>query len=303
MNSRHARARLGLLAVTVLWGATFSLNQVALRSIGAVTLTFLRFTLAALFLVAVFGRRREFWRDLRRGEILGGVATGALLFGAYLTQTEGQRYVSASLAGFLTGLSVVLVPLLVLALHRRPSRLQFGAAMLALIGLYLLAGPGGSGHLLGIILVLACAFFFAVELVVAEYLSVQVAVAGLTLVQMSTVALLAGIVALTPGGGGLLPLHASDEAWFTVIINGVGASALGFLAQTWSLRWLDSIEISILYSLEPVFAALVALVALHQRLSILGWVGGLVVVAAMLLVSTGSPRDNTSHSGPQESSP
>ncbi|MCL5973135.1 MAG: DMT family transporter, partial [Actinobacteria bacterium] len=87
------------------------------------------------------------------------------------------------------------------------------------------------------------------------------------------------------------------------IINGVGASALGFLAQTWSLRWLDSIEISILYSLEPVFAALVALVALHQRLSILGWVGGLVVVAAMLLVSIGSPRDNTSHSGPQESSP
>ncbi len=307
MNSRHRRARTSLLAITALWGATFSLNEVALHSITAPTLTFLRFALASVFLLVIFGRHRSFWRDLAQREVGAGVATGALLFGGYLTQTEGQRFISASLSGFLTGLSVILVPILLLLFHRRPSKLQIWAAILALAGLYLLAAPTGAGHLLGVALMLACAMFFAIQLVVVEFVINHVQVARFTLIQMVTVAVLAGLVTLVPGQGGLWPAHASGEAWLTVIINGIGASAVGFLAQTWSLRWLDSIEISIIYSMEPVFAALVALVALHQHQQLSGWIGGAIIVGAMLLISVGSrgdeqPGAQPGTQGPQESS-
>ncbi|WP_298207963.1 DMT family transporter [Ferrimicrobium sp.] len=294
LKSRHRMARLVLVSVTALWGITFSLNQVALHSMGAATLTFLRFSVASLFLVVGFGLRRSFWANLSLGELLGGLVTGALLFGGYLTQTEGQRYISASLAGFLTGLSVVLVPLLFLFLRRRPTNLQLGATVIAAVGLFLLANPEGHGRLLGVVLVLACALFFAVQLVVVEhYSSTMVAVVRFTLLQMVTVAILAAVVAVAPRGGGLFPAHASREAWATVIINGIGASALGFMAQTWSLRWLNSIEISVIYSLEPVFAAIVALVALHQVEGLQVWVGGIIIVVAMLLVSIASPNGDT----------
>jgi drug/metabolite transporter (DMT)-like permease len=303
MDYRHRNARIALLAVTAVWGVTFSLNQVALHSIGAVTLTFLRFLVASVFLLLIFGLRRSFWHDLRRRELIGGLVTGTLLFGAYLGQTEGQRYVSASLAGFLTGLSVVLVPIIFLTLGKRPRNLQLAATIIALFGLYLLANPQGHGHLLGVTLVVACAFLFALQLVVVEhYSNSTIAIIRFTLLQMATVTLLAAVIALRPGASGLIPLHASSEAWATVAINGIGASALGFLAQTWSLRWLNSIEISVLYSLEPVFAAIIAILALHQGESMRVWIGGIIVVGAMVLVSIATPIGRSGQMDPQESS-
>ncbi len=300
---RHRSARIALLGVTAIWGVTFSLNQVALHSIGAVTLTFLRFLVASVFLLVVFGLRRSFWRNFGRVELTGGLMTGALLFGAYLTQTEGQRYISASLAGFLTGLSVVLVPIFFLTLGRRPTNLQLAATIIALIGLYLLAGPQDHGRLLGVALVVACALLFALQLVVVEhYSNTMVAIIRFTLIQMATVTVLAGAVALRPDGSGLIPLHASNEAWATVLINGIGASALGFLAQTWSLRWLSSIEVSVIYTLEPVFAAVIAFLALHQSESIRIWIGGMVVVASMVLISIATPNEKPGLWDPQESS-
>jgi drug/metabolite transporter (DMT)-like permease len=207
------------------------------------------------------------------------------------------------LAGFLTGLSVVLVPIIFLALGRRPAKLQLAATIIAIIGLYLLAGPQAHGRLLGVALVVACAILFALQLVVVEhYSNTMVAIIRFTILQMATVTLLAGVVALRPDGSGLIPLHASSEAWATVVINGIGASALGFLAQTWSLRWLSSIEVSVLYSLEPVFAAVIAFVALHQNESIRVWIGGMVVVAAMVLVSIAMPNGKPGLFDPQESS-
>lgn len=247
--------------------------------------------------------RRSFWQGLHRAELVGGLVTGTLLFGGYLAQTEGQRYVSASLAGFLTGLSVVLVPVIFLALGRRPSNLQLVATVVAIFGLYLLANPQGNGHLLGVVLVLACAVLFAVQLVVVEhYSNSAVAVVRFTLLQMLTVTMLSAAIALRPGASGLIPLHASGEAWATVFIDGIGASALGFLAQTWSLRWLNSIEISIIYSLEPVFAALIAFLALGQNEGLRVWIGGVVVVGAMILASLATPKQSPGAMDPQESS-
>jgi len=287
-SGHRSVARVTLVAVTAVWGATFPLNAVALRTVSAPTLTLARFVLATAVIAAIAGaRRRRLWPSPR--ELWVGAIAGGLLFVGYLTQIEGQRFVAPALAGFLTGLSVVLVPVLLVLLGRRPSPSQLAGTAVALVGLVLLTGPGGSGSLLGEGLVLACALSFALQLVVLERIGGGIDPLRLTFWQMAMVAG-ASAVACWLLGAPIVPLHASTEAWVTIALDGVLASALAFFAQTWALRHLESIEVAIIYVLEPVFAAVAAVIGLGDHEGALVWVGGVAVVGAMVLVSLGGER-------------
>jgi len=278
-------ARVTLVGVTAIWGATFPLNAVALHTVSAPTLTLARFVLATVVIALIARLRgRRLWPSAH--ELWVGATTGGLLFAGYLTQIEGQRFVAPALAGFLTGLSVVLVPVLLVLLGRRPSRWQMAGTGVALVGLVLLTSPGGGGSLLGEGLVLVCALSFALQLVVLERIGGGLDPLRLTFWQMAVVAA-CSVVACVVLGAPLAPLHASSEAWTTVALDGILASALAFFAQTWALSHLESIEVAIIYVLEPVFAAVAAVIGLGDHQGIIVWFGGLAVVAAMALVSLG----------------
>ncbi len=277
-------ARGAITSATALWGATFTLNKLALASMPAPTLTLWRFVVATAVIAIGWGYRRAFWRGITRRELGVGLLTGAMLFGGYILQTEGQYYISPSVSGFVTGLSVVLVPIFLLAFGVRLRAAHAAGAIAAGVGLYLLANPSGKVSILGTGLTLISAALFGLQIVVIEQLWKGGSPLRLVFFQMAWVAVLSA-VACPLLGAPALAAGAKPIAWLTVAVDGVGASALAFLAQAWALTKLSSLEISVIYSLEPVFAVAVAGLVLGVTLGMLDWLGGLTIVAAMGLVA------------------
>lgn len=277
----RGRATWAVVGVTAIWGVTFPLNERALGSLGPVELTFGRFSVAALVLwVLALARGHR----IDRRSVVAGVTSGLALFGGYLTQIEGQRFVSPTIAGFLTGLSVVVVPIFVMALGRRPSGRQLFGIVLAALALVVLSAPRGHASLVGIGLELACAGFFGAQIVVLEELGSPGDAMVTAALQMTTIAA-ATVVAAPLVGAGLVPTHVTPIAVTAVVYDGVLASALAFVVQAWALAHADSVEISVIYAAEPLFAALASLAFGYASLGLAVVVGGLLALAAMVLAS------------------
>jgi len=282
------RARLALVVVTALWGATFTLTDLALRTASPAFLLAFRFSSAALVLwvlVALQVKRVA----VTRQEIVWGVSAGALLYVGYLTQADAQRLIDPSLTAFLTGLSVLLVPVILRIIGRPLTRVEVVGVIACIIGLAALTDPGGDVSLGGVAFAVACAIAFAAQMVVLERGPRELSPLGLVTVEMSVCAV-AGIATL-PFGPSHVPLSSQPAIfWIAVAVNGIGASALAFWVQARALASLSSVEISVIYSLEPVFAAIVALSILGAHLALIAWVGGFVVVGASVYMGVaGTP--------------
>lgn len=275
------RAAWAVVGVTAVWGVTFPLNERALGSVGPVPLTFGRFGVAAVVLwVLALARGHR----VDRRSLLAGVVSGLALFGGYLTQIEGQRFVSPTIAGFLTGLSVVIVPILVMVVGRRPSVRQLVGILLAALALVVLSAPRGHASLVGIGLELACAAFFGGQIVLLEELGSPGDAIVTAALQMSTIAL-ATVVAAPLLGAQLVPAHLTPIGVSAIIYDGVLASALAFLVQAWALAHADSVQISVIYAAEPVFAALASLAFGYESLGVPVVLGGTLTLGAMVLAS------------------
>jgi len=280
------------------------------------TLTFLclRFILATGVLALVFYRPLgAHWRRLARPGLVTGVCLGL----AYLAQTAGLQYTQASRAGFITGLSVVIVPVLSARLvgERPPGRAWAGVA-LALAGLALLflapaaapdigaapalgASPAGAATLLGDALVLACAVGFAIHItLLGKYSAREVRSAGeagvLATLQIGVAGLgytLATLVELSRRGpSGVLPgLEAPVVG--AVVLTAVLATAGAFLVQTAAQRHTTPTHTALIFASEPVFAALFGWMLLGERLG--GWAlaGCGLILAGMVAAELPAGRE------------
>lgn len=265
-----------LVAVTAAWGSTFVLVKEAVGHLPVTSFLALRFLLATGVLVAI--RPGTLFR-LGRREWVEGALLGLALTAGYLLQTDGLRSTPAAVSGFITGLEVVLTPILgwVLLRHRlRP--LTWAAVGLATVGLALMSLHGaalGTGELL----TLASAACFALQIVGLGRWSSGLDVYGVATVQLLTVGLLSLAVALP--GGVVVPTNATD--WTAILVTALAATAFAFVVQTWAQSLISPTRAAIVFTLEPLFAAAVAFIAGER----LGWpllVGGFLVVAAMFLV-------------------
>jgi len=274
------RERLPLLAlvgVTAIWGYTFVPVQNALATFPVAGFLAVRFAVSSV-VIAPFALAPL--RRTPRAGLIGGCAAGALLALAYGLQTAGLELTTVSSTGFITGLYVVLTPLLALAFFRTavPAVLWAGA-VLSLAGLLMISGiPGGS--VLGNVLVLGNAFAQALQITAMERFAPRYDARALTLIQMLVSCL--GFVVLAAALG-QLEWPQTWTVWYAAIASGVFAGALGYLVATWVQSRTTAARAALIFTLEAPFAALFGVVLLSERLGWAGWTGCAVMLAGIVL--------------------
>ncbi|HEY5785212.1 MAG TPA: DMT family transporter [Microlunatus sp.] len=282
---------LALLAMTAAWGSTFFMIKDVVTRIPVPDLLTVRFAIAALALAVISGRRlRMSTVTLRRGLLLG------LLYGvAQLLQTFGLAHTAASVSGFLTGLYVVLTPLLsAMILRTRIPPAVWAASVLATVGLGVLSLQGfaiGYGELLTV----ASAVVYALHIIALGRMSEPGTALQLSVVQMATIAVVCAFAAV-PGG---IQLPTSGIDWLIVIYLALVAGALTMLLQTWAQARVEASRAAVIMAMEPVWAAAFAVAFGGESLTGRMIIGGGAILAAMYLVELAPNRRVVSRGGRQ----
>jgi len=266
-----------LVAVTAIWGYTFVPVQEAVAVYPLFAFLAVRFGISALVL-APFA-----WRPLRtvsRGGVVAGLGAGLLLATAYGLQTAGLNLTTVASTGFITGLYVVLTPLLALALFRTPvAAAAWAGVALSVAGLLLLGGvPGGSA--LGNALVLGNALAQSLQIVAMERFAPRYDARALTFLQMAVACVAFAVIA---GARGELTVPHGGQVWYALVVTGVFAGALGYLVATWVQSRTTAARAALVFTLEAPFAALFGVLLLSERLGVAGWAGCGIMLAGILL--------------------
>lgn len=295
-----------LLGVAFVWGATFVLVQKAIAKLPPFSFLAVRFALAAVCLWAIGRLLRQRVRLTRRS-LAAGAVLGLWLFGGYALQTLGLLWTTPARAGFITGLSVVLVPLFSwLILRHRPAVPAWVGAVLAAAGLYLLTGAGeevfrsvqagskaglftlifGGAWNRGDALVLLCAVCFALQIVYTGRFAPRHDALALAVVQIATVSFLSFTAALMwedPARMVSPAVLASRDVGLALVITAVPATALAFWAQTAFQQYTTPAHVALIFATEPLFAALTSYLWIGEVLGPLALVGGALIFVGMVL--------------------
>lgn len=278
MTFSLSRREAALVLVTLLWGGTFYAVQVALTWAAPFALVGVRFSIAAALLGAVLWWRGEL-QGLNRFELRAGVVLGFWVFMGFGLQTAGLQHIESSKSGFLTALYVPLVPLVLLLWKRQlPSAWAWLAIGLAVAGTYALTGANVdlSTFNVGDWLTVACALAFAMEIVLLGHYSKHCNPVRLAWVLVAVAAVLSW------GTSAVLQEGRIDWAWPFVALIVVLACITAFVqfAMSWAQQAVPETRATLIYSMEPVWAALVGAIA-GERLGLLGLLGGALIVVAV----------------------
>ena len=267
---------MALWATCLIWGVAFPLAKLALDDATPMAFTAARFLVAtALIVPGLRGITRAEWRS--------GALLGVLLSLGFATQTVGLNLTTASRSGFITALYIPLVPLIVLLVYRTlPDRLSAAGLLIALGGMTLLTRPPGlaGGPNTGDLLTLLSAFCFAAHMVATGAFARRFRVERLMMSQIAVSALLTTVAT---------PLVETPRLSVTPLLLGVVAyeavlaSVIAIRLQLAAQRILSPTYTALVYTLEPVVAALTSLVITGDRLTPVQWLGGLFIVAGSLL--------------------
>jgi len=280
-------ADLSLLFVALIWGATFVLVQNAISFLEPLSFNAVRFTAAAFLLgLWLYAFERDQLKKLDKKLIMSGMMLGFFLFIGYAFQTLGLLYTTSSKAGFITGLSVVLVPLLMIAvLKQRPGIYSIAGVAAATAGLYLLTMSDVSSLNIGDGFVLICAAGFALHILFTGKYSSSYPTLLLTTIQISTVAILSAISAVffEDWKRAFNPeIIFSAKVIMALLITSVLATALAFFIQTNFQKHTTATRVALIFAMEPVFAAITAFFWAGERLASSALIGCGLIFTGMV---------------------
>lgn len=274
-------AALALVGMAAAWGSTFFLIKDLLTRLDVADLLAVRFLIAAVVLIAVAHRHLR----MARTTLTRGIGLGVLFGIAQLLQTAGLGITSASTSGFVTGLYVVITPLLAAVLFRaKLAPATWVAVGLATLGLAILSLNGfavGPGELL----TLASAAAYAGHIIAMSRWATTDTALSLTLVQVIVVAVMCTVAALP---GGITPPSTGFD-WFGVLYLAIIAGIATMFLQTWAQARIDPTRAAVIMAGEPVWAAVFAVTLGAESITWRMLVGGASIVAAMYLVEL-APR-------------
>ena len=279
------RADLALAIVALVWGTTFVVVKQALSEISTLYFLALRFWLASLCMFLLFlPRFRSYgWGAVRRG-LRGGAMAGLFLWLGYALQTFGLKYTTAGNSGFLTGLYIVVVPLICAIVYRRlPQIAELCGIAVATAGMALLTvrSPDRAFQFnVGDMLTVGCAFAFAIHLLVLGYYSQRERFEAVALGQIVCAALLSTFS---------LAIQPPQVKWgygvvSAILVTGIFATALAFGLQTWGQQYTTATRTALIFALEPVFALATAVLFGGESLTMFALIGGALILCGILAV-------------------
>jgi drug/metabolite transporter (DMT)-like permease len=289
---RKLKADLALMFCSLIWGASFVVVKNALDHASVFVFLAVRFTLAAALMAML--RPRVIGR-IDRQEIFAGMRLAFFMFAGYAFQTTGLQYTTASNSGFVTGSSVVLVPVLLgVFWGRRLTEWMYAGAFVALLGLYFLTVPEEGLRYLnhGDILTFIGAGLYAVHIILVGDYTQEHSVSALSLIQVAGCAAMAWVMTGTTAAIHWQPIRFvwGWELYAGIAICAIFATAVAFTVQLWAQQYTSASHAAILFALEPVFAVITSYFVLHERLTGRAWKGaGMVIVGILIAELMGAP--------------
>lgn len=277
--SKRTQAELSMVLVAFIWGATFVIVKNALNDIGPFLFLGIRF-IAAFLILAIISFANI--RQMTLSTVLYGSFLGLFLFIGYSFQTVGLKYTTASNAGFITGLSVVLVPIIYSLFNRvLPAAKTAAAVILAAVGIYLLSFPRGSLNLnYGDSLEFVCAFGFAFHIFFVSRYSHKFNAVAITGIQM----LFVGILCLAIGlFFETVPKQLTPNVFYALLVTSFFASSIAYLLMNALQKYSTPTRFAIVLATEPVFAALAGYLWADEILSPRALGGAALILFSMLM--------------------
>jgi len=271
--------------ITVIWGSTFVLIKRALDDSSPLLLNAVRMSLAAVLLAVYY---RKPLARLNRRSFLSGAIVGVFLYLGYAFQTTGLKLTTPSKTAFLTGVSTVLVPVILLIFWKTRSHPWRAVGIaLALSGLFLMTVPAGPQGLAafgqvnrGDLLSIACALAFAFQIVTLGRASERYGFEQVAVLQIAIAAVLMSVTAPVlehPRMTFSVPVVA------TILVTGVLGTAVAFTVQAWAQQFTPATHTALIFTLEPVFAWLTSFLYLKENLGLRAGLGALLIMAGILV--------------------
>ncbi len=283
--SRTLKAHILLVLITLIWGATFVVIKNTLADVTPLFFNAVRMLLASLCLLLIFWKEI---RQLRRPAFQAALVAGLFLWAGYELQTTGLKLTTPSKSGFLTGISVVLVPLfLALFWKRKVNRWTAVGVGVAFLGLILMTVPAGvdawaewSSVNAGDLLTLACAVAFAFHIIVLGRATQKYPFAQIAFMQtaVATVLMFATVPMLE-----VVQVTWSPAVVWGILVTGILGTAVAFSVQAWAQQFTPATHTALIFTLEPVFAWLTSYIVLHERLGTRAGFGAGLILAGVLV--------------------
>lgn len=268
-----------LLLGVVFWGATFVFIKEAVAIVDVYSFISTRFLIAVLILSLIFFRRfQKYNLDIFKK----GILIGSVLAASFIFQTIGIKFTTASNAAFITGLSVVFVPIFVSLIDRRLLKLmEVVAVIFASVGLALLTLNSGFNINIGDEWVLLAAITFGIHLIMVSRLVKKIDAPTFTITQLFTVGIITAVIGFLVNK----QIVISDQivVWRAILFTAIFASAYMYTTQAYLQRYITELKTAIIFSFEPLFAAVIAFLYLGEILTLKAIIGGLLIFFAMIL--------------------
>lgn len=285
--TKQLKADLSLLSITIVWGSSFILMKNITGHIPTYAYLFLRFSVASLVLAAIFHKQLK---SIRFSTFWKGSVIGLFLFGVMALQFTGLQFTSASNSAFITGLNVVMVPVVsALLLKKRPPFKAVAGVALATVGLMLLSGGFSGAWNKGDTLTLFCAICCAFQIIFIDKFASEEDTRLLAFIQIAVAALLYGVLwAITGAAGEPGVIHMNSRVIITILITGVLGTAFAFGVQTIAQKYTTPTRTALILTCEPVFGAVFAMTIPNELgqtevLTMASAVGCLLILFGMLV--------------------
>lgn len=277
MKLNSKKAELLMASVSLAWSSSYLLMKVGLDGIGPFNLIALRFGIAFICMTIVFLPR---FHAITKQVLVTSILMGVLLFLLFTALVYGVKYTTASMAGFLASTTVIMVPVLESIMKRRlPKRSVIFSIFFAITGLYLLIVKDTFSLDKGSVFCLLAALFYAIYIVSLGRIAKNQDMLLISIIQLGVTALLGSLLMIFfeyPA------LPATPIQWGAILGLGLICSAYGFVVQPIVQRYTTSEKIGLIFSLEPVFSAILSYIFLHEILGAKGYIGAALIFTGVV---------------------